>query len=48
MEDDMRKMGQEPMVLYDIVAEESDDVDSGWTNLRISKTNGHSHGMHIL
>ena len=26
MEVDMRKMGQEPMVLYDLVAEESDDV----------------------
>ena len=30
MEDEMRKMGQEPMVLYDLVAEESDDVDSDW------------------
>ena len=28
MEDEMRKMGQEPTVLYDLVAEESDDVDS--------------------
>ena len=28
MEDEMRKMGQEPTVLYDLVAEESDDLDS--------------------
>ena len=48
MEDDMRKMGQERMVLYDLVAEESDDVDSDLTELRINKTNGHSHGLHIL
>ena len=28
MEDEMRKMGQEPTVLYDLVSEESDYVDS--------------------
>ena len=28
VKDEMRKMGHEPTVLYDLVAEESDDVDS--------------------
>ena len=39
MEDDMRKMGQEPMVLYDLVAEESDDVDSDWMGEHMIRKN---------
>ena len=53
MEDDIRKMGQEPMVLHGYVSEESDeesDVDSDWMGEHMikKKDNGHSHGHHIL